>query len=1344
MIRILLASFGCLFSWLLAAELSARPIEPEAEALPPAWDLAYADVEKDIRVLDAPWDFFWNKHLSPGMEELPTAEVPATGNWLVLGERALHQDLPGTGYASYRLRITGLKPRSEGYEIRIPEAASAVRIFVYEESRPSLALIRKVGQPGTEAATTIPRIQPIIVPFQPGSPDETWVILVQMTNFHYARGGFRQLPEIGPAPLLQQELGAERDSYLLGAGALLLVAIHNFMIFTRRRRDQASLLLALYCVMLGLRSLLAADDYQLMLTQPTLWLFVIKYKLEYLTMVVPPVIFSMFLIRFFPQLDSPRLMPWLQVSALLSALFILLAPPRIFTSVLWILQLGIVPAFLVNCWLILQAVIRNLDGGRILLGGGILLALSVFYDVGVTFHIFDKPYLLQYGVLIFIVSLSQAVARRFAQTFDRVEHLSLHLQLEVEQQTSRLQMQKNMLENHQSQLISAHQELQQLDEQKTRFFSNISHELRTPLTLILGGLKAALQNDHVQENLDQAFRHGQRLFRLVNQLLDFQKLTLAHGHLHLQRIDLRPFVEESARYFAEICSQRSIELKLDWVGSGTGPVEILGHIDSLEKILFNFLSNALKFTPAGEQITVALSHGDRHARLTVTDSGCGIPRGDQGRLFRLFSQIEGQHQQGKEGTGLGLALVKELTSKMNGKVGVFSEVGRGSSFWAEFPSLQTNATVIDLLYVDEDAASRQFVEDFFKSHAQVRLVKTADTPAAAHQFLTEYSIRALICSAEFADDGTATLLQHASSSQEDCWMAIVSAQQLMPAHRAPMLDASHIKAMYHKPLEQAMLRAWVEGVGEAQHHQDPVLDLLYVEDDRDESDFFRLALEQLSSRTRYRIVANSQEAIEVLKHHQVKVLLSDVMLAEEKGTVLLKYASQNYPETFRVMITGQASADVLEEGINEAHVHYVIYKPCNIYDEIQALQGFMSRSPIPDIRPPQQKNFVPRDWHFAEIQAQPAADEPTTIRPQVMAKEGASLMVVDDIADMRRLVGNTLASAGYHSVLVDGGQKALDLIFKRDQRFDLIITDWMMPGMTGPEFIQTLHQHEEFASIPTILLTAKTDEYSRSQAALLGANAYINKPFDDLELTSTVENLLDLKKRERKIEELNRYIAQNVLQRFLPPQMVADIIGGRSNLDEQARQMDVTILFADLCNFTKATEVLTPEAIARILNAFFIRMGEVIFEHGGTIDKFIGDGVMAIFGAPTAMSAKDQVDRAYRCAVAMQGTLDAMNEVWSQEEKYVFRMRIGMHCGPAIVGSFGGSQRTDYTAVGHTVNIASRVENMAGAGDIVMTAAMTSHLAADTWEPMGSFKVKGLDLELPLFRAKKSGLVQVA
>ncbi len=1326
---ILLSLVGSQLLW-------ADPAAPELERRVAALDLRHGPSHRVV-TLDGPWEFYWKQLLPPGVDDAPLGLSPVRGPWRYLGYQYLKDPLSDDGYASYRLRFKGLTPREEGYELRIPEASSALKVFIYPESRPDRISFRQVGKVGENRESTVPDIQSLVVNFHPQSVDETWVVLVHLVNFHYARGGLREFPELAPTPLLSREQASEHDGFLIGAGALLLVAVYNFMIYTRRRQDRASLLLAVFCFLLSIRSFLAGDADRMLFADPSLLLFTWRYKLEYLTVSLPPVVFAMFLTQFFPALDAWRALPWFKALAAIGSLFIIFTEAKVFTSFLWLVQISVAPCLVYNCWLIVRAVAKNLDGGRILFSGIVVISLGILYDVLVTYHVFNKPFLMQYAVIVFIGALSQAVARRFAQTFDRVEHLSHNLQSEVEHQTKRLQMQKNLLEEQQSQLIVAHQELQQLDEQKTRFFSNVSHELRTPLTLILGGLKAALHQEHVAENLDQAFRHGQRLFRLVNQLLDFQKLTMAHGHLRLQRIDLRQFVDESARYFKDMSRQRDVELRLDWAGAKEGPVEVLGHIDSLEKILFNFLSNALKFTPKGGVITIALSQVNQWARITVTDSGCGISKADQGKLFRLFSQIEGQHQKGQEGTGLGLALVKELSSKMNGKVGVYSEERQGASFWVEFPALKANAEVLDLLYVDPDPKSREFVQSFFKSHSLLKAVKTIAHPNEAHTLLNEFTIRALICSAEYEDDASYVLFNHTHSCQEECWLALVSDHNVMPAHRSAMIDASQIKAMYHKPLEESMLRAWVEGVTEVKHQQDPVLDLLYVEDDKGESDFFRLALEQLSARTRFRIVSNTDDAALVLKHHQVKVLLSDIVLGQQRGTDLLKYAAEHHPETFRIMITAQATADILEEGINKGHVHYVIYKPCNIYEEIQALQDFMNRSPIADIRIPETQEFVPRDWHFAEIEAPNVRQDPSEILPTSPLPETPSLLVLDDLADMRRLIGNTLAAAGYRVALVESGQKALDLIFKREQRFDLIVSDWMMPGMDGPEFIQILHQHEEFASIPTILLTAKSDDSSRALATRLGANAYINKPFDDLELVSTVENLLDLKKRERKIDDLNRYIAQNVLQRFLPPQLVKDIIEGRSTLDDQVKQMDVTVLFADLCNFTKSTEVLSPSAIARILNSFFIRMSQVIFDHGGTIDKFMGDGIMVIFGAPNGMNKLAQIEHAQQCALAMQEALTALNEDWRSQENYDFKMRIGMHCGSAIVGSFGGAQRSDYTVVGHTVNIASRVENLAGPGEIFVTEAVVQYLAPGTWESIGSHKVKGLEIELPLFRLQR-------
>jgi class 3 adenylate cyclase len=281
-------------------------------------------------------------------------------------------------------------------------------------------------------------------------------------------------------------------------------------------------------------------------------------------------------------------------------------------------------------------------------------------------------------------------------------------------------------------------------------------------------------------------------------------------------------------------------------------------------------------------------------------------------------------------------------------------------------------------------------------------------------------------------------------------------------------------------------------------------------------------------------------------------------------------------------------------------------------------------------------------------------------------------------------------------------------------------------------------------SLPTILLTAKTDSESKAEGIRIGASAFLGKPFDEMELLSLVENLLDLKKRERKIEDLNQFINENILQRFLPPDLVKDLLAGKAIFDDTARMRPVTVMFADLVNFTRSTEILGPARIARILNDFFVRMTDVIFEHGGTIDKFLGDGILIFFGAPQSMEAQEQARRACRFAQAMMQALDELNQTWLQEFQHSFLMRIGLHHGPAIVGSFGGKRRSDYTAIGNTVNIAARVQVNAEPGQILMTSAVRDYLPLNAWTASGSYQLKGVEGEVLLFALIMNDLMDVA
>jgi class 3 adenylate cyclase len=225
--------------------------------------------------------------------------------------------------------------------------------------------------------------------------------------------------------------------------------------------------------------------------------------------------------------------------------------------------------------------------------------------------------------------------------------------------------------------------------------------------------------------------------------------------------------------------------------------------------------------------------------------------------------------------------------------------------------------------------------------------------------------------------------------------------------------------------------------------------------------------------------------------------------------------------------------------------------------------------------------------------------------------------------------------------------------------------------------------------------------------------------------------------QHRKIERLNLYIQKQVLQRFLPPEIISEILAGRNRLDERARTMSVTVLFADLCEFTRQAESLGPERTAVILNDFLIRMTEVIFAQGGTIDKFIGDGIMVIFGAPTELPEAQQAAKAVSCAVAMQKALHELNEKWQNASFPAFRMRVGIHQGHAVVGSFGGPQRSDFTVIGSTVNISSRIERLANPGDILISRDLARHLPRDQVISVGLHELRGVEEPQELFVLKE-------
>ena len=225
-----------------------------------------------------------------------------------------------------------------------------------------------------------------------------------------------------------------------------------------------------------------------------------------------------------------------------------------------------------------------------------------------------------------------------------------------------------------------------LDRAKTAFFSNLSHELRTPLTLILGPIEDSLTSE-TQPSLgavEMMQRNAQRLLKLVNGLLDFVRIEVGRAHASFEPTDLSLLTANVASVFRSAVERAGLRLIVE-----CSPLQEPVFVDRemWEKIELNLLSNALKSTFEGE-IRVALAESRGEVHFTVTDTGTGISESDQAHLFERFQRIEGARRRSHEGSGIGLALVRELVEMHGGTIRVDSELGRGTTFTVVLPQGQ--------------------------------------------------------------------------------------------------------------------------------------------------------------------------------------------------------------------------------------------------------------------------------------------------------------------------------------------------------------------------------------------------------------------------------------------------------------------------------------------------------------------------------------------------------------------------------------------------------------------------------------------------------------------------------
>jgi class 3 adenylate cyclase len=211
-----------------------------------------------------------------------------------------------------------------------------------------------------------------------------------------------------------------------------------------------------------------------------------------------------------------------------------------------------------------------------------------------------------------------------------------------------------------------------------------------------------------------------------------------------------------------------------------------------------------------------------------------------------------------------------------------------------------------------------------------------------------------------------------------------------------------------------------------------------------------------------------------------------------------------------------------------------------------------------------------------------------------------------------------------------------------------------------------------------------------------------------------------------ELERLHRFAVEEVLCRHLPPRYVERVLSGEHPLDGPPERRVVTVVFADIVSFTPLSDALAPEELAQLMARFYDVMAGVAFEHGATLDKFIGDAVMALVGAPDMMPPEEQARRAV--AMARDWHRAARELVWPGAREQGLRLRVGIHQDPVAVGAFGGKLRSEYTVLGRGVNIAARLEQRCQAGTTVVSEAIFRLLdpKPEAVQELGDLELKGI------------------
>ena len=708
-------------------------------------------------------------------------------------------------------------------------------------------------------------------------------------------------------------------------------------------------------------------------------------------------------------------------------------------------------------------------------------------------------------------------------------------QVELEQTNSQLEEQAQTLETQRDELERTSaavglkaQELERASQYKSDFLANMSHELRTPLNSLL--ILSKLLGDNPEGNLsDEQVKYartiqssGNDLLTLINDILDLSKIEAGHLQIRPESVSLQRLAGDLKQTFDPVASERKLTFDID-LGKDLPP-SFESDRQRLEQVLKNLLSNAFKFTESGGiRLTMALG-GPNTIILAVTDTGIGIPSGQQQAIFEAFRQADGTISRKYGGTGLGLSISRELTRLLGGTLALESESGKGSTFTVTLPLTYNPAkvapredhifppdeaapapapprivrqaipqrTVLDdrdkltnerrlLLVIEDDATFATIVSDLAREVGfQCVVASTAEEALAlAKQFKPSAAVLDVglpdqsgltVLDRLKRDDATRHIPIHVVSGSDHSQTAMSLGAVGYLLKPVKQEDLSEILTTLNSKLAQKMRR------------------VLIVEDDKVQREAVGKLLGSADVETVG--VGTAAECLEQLKQQTFDCVVLDLSLPDASGFSVLETLSRDPSHSFPPVIvyTGRdLSAD--EEQKLRRYSSSIIIKgaksPERLLDEV----SLFLHQVVADLPAEHQKMI-----HKA--------------RSRDAVLEGRRILIVED--DVRNVYSltNVLEPRGARVEIARNGEEALQALERAAKDpariIDLVLMDVMMPVMDGLEATRRIRKSTIMAKLPIIMLTAKAMPDDQARCIEAGANDYMSKPIDVDKLLSLV------------------------------------------------------------------------------------------------------------------------------------------------------------------------------------------------------------------------------------------------